>query len=458
MRQETKGGIWFIGLLALVGTALLAGCRVDRRGGVLAHQVRLDVPAEGDDILFIPGEPIDILAHVSVVEEIRPPTEVLVAWCLVDPSDDVGGILGGGHLISCPDDTRPMEVTVLDTDLYVAVFRNWPPEDVSLRPGGYELWVQLDTAFTSDDGTTYGVSGKAYLEVPESVEETVLLGEPEGGTPIPIPEEIVTATPTPTLTPTITPTVAPCYRAEFVADVTYPDDSQVPAGTSFTKVWRLRNAGSCPWTPATLLVFDRGDPLGAPTETTFTNVEVPPGATVDVAVDLTAPNAPGTYQGFFKLRAPDGTAFALGADGQTAFWVRIRVPEPTTPPDTEGPQIGAIFTDEQVIVPSPCSPNEVTFTATGVSDPSGIQVVELYWRVVDGPRVGQWAGPRPMASLGGGTYATILAFDDLSASLAFPYNAQSPYVEYYVRAVDTRGNARNVSPGQVISIDPICLR
>lgn len=453
MRKGIRGNTAILGLLILVGAVLLAGCGVNRWGGVLAHQVRLDVPAEGDEVILFPGEPIDILAHVFVFEEIPPPAQVLVAWCLVDPAD----ASGSGILISCPDGTLPMEVTVLDSDLYVAVFRNWPPEDLSLRPGEYELWVRLDRVFTVDD-ETYGVSGKAHLEVPEAAEETVLLGEPEGGTPIPIPEEIIPDTPTPTVTPTITPPPLPCYRAEFVADVTYPDDTQVPPGASFTKVWRLRNAGSCPWTPATLLVFDRGDPMGAPTETAFTDVDVPPGATVDVAVDLTAPSAPGTYQGFFKLRAPDGTVFALGADGQTAFWVRIRVPEPTTPPDTEGPRVGAVFSDEQVIVPSPCSPSEVTITATDVTDPSGIQVVELYWRVVDGPRIGQWAGPRPMASLGGGTYGTLLAYDDLAASLAAPYTAQSPYVEYYVRAVDTRGYARNASPGQVISIDPTCVR
>ncbi len=89
MRRETKGWIGFVGLLALAGAALLAGCiSVDRRGGVLVPIVRLDVPAEGSDNLLFPGETIDILAHILVPEGIGPYTEVYVKWCWVGGTGD----------------------------------------------------------------------------------------------------------------------------------------------------------------------------------------------------------------------------------------------------------------------------------------------------------------------------------------------------------------------------------
>jgi hypothetical protein len=117
-------------------------------------------------------------------------------------------------------------------------------------------------------------------------------------------------------------------RADFVSDVSYPDGTDVEPGDSFTKTWRLRNNGSCTWTSSYSLVFDHGDAMNGPASVALAGA-VPPGGTVDLSVDLQAPNSPGSYQGYWLLRNNSGVLFGIGAGGNTAFWVLIEVPEPT---------------------------------------------------------------------------------------------------------------------------------
>jgi hypothetical protein len=131
----------------------------------------------------------------------------------------------------------------------------------------------------------------------------------------------------PTQTPSITP--VPCNRAEFVSDVNYPDKSNVPPGTSFTKTWRLQNTGSCTWTSGYSVVYVQGDRMSAPDFNPVTSGSVVSGAQVDASMPLVAPAVPGTYRGDFMLRAPDGTRFGIGPAGTGVFWVEIVVPAPT---------------------------------------------------------------------------------------------------------------------------------
>lgn len=141
----------------------------------------------------------------------------------------------------------------------------------------------------------------------------------------------VTAVP-PTLTPkptqpvvptfTLPPTQRPCNQALFVTDVTIPDGTEIPAGTTFTKTWRIQNNGSCTWTSGYLAVFDSGDRMNAPDAVAVTGGTVPYGGTADISMTLKAPDTAGTYKAFFRLRAPEGTLFGVG--GGVAFYVEIK--------------------------------------------------------------------------------------------------------------------------------------
>jgi uncharacterized repeat protein (TIGR01451 family) len=124
------------------------------------------------------------------------------------------------------------------------------------------------------------------------------------------------------LTPQPIPT---CNRAQLVSDVSIPDGTTLAAGSTFTKTWQLKNTGTCTWTTAYVLIFDHGERMDAPATVPLTSGSIPPGATVDVSVNLKAPAAPGTYQADFRLRSPDNIVFGVGPNGQDTFWVKIVV-------------------------------------------------------------------------------------------------------------------------------------
>lgn len=144
-------------------------------------------------------------------------------------------------------------------------------------------------------------------ETPTSTEET--------------PTPASNATDTPPGAATAAGTSTPCNLASFVSDVTIPDNASVTVNTAFTKTWRLRNVGSCTWTSGYQLVFDSGDQMGGPASQQLTAGSIPPGQTVDVSVNLTAPGSAGTYKGNWRLREPGGAIFGLSTG---PFWVQIK--------------------------------------------------------------------------------------------------------------------------------------
>jgi hypothetical protein len=107
-------------------------------------------------------------------------------------------------------------------------------------------------------------------------------------------------------------------------DVTIPDDSVIPPGQSFVKTWKLVNTGTCTWTTAYSATFFYGDRMSAP-ESVPLKGYVSPSQNVEISVEMVAPQAPGTYQGNWKMANPDGTLFGIGPNGNNPFWVRIVV-------------------------------------------------------------------------------------------------------------------------------------
>ncbi|HEY58025.1 MAG TPA: hypothetical protein G4O04_05760 [Anaerolineae bacterium] len=150
-------------------------------------------------------------------------------------------------------------------------------------------------------------------------------------TPSAAPTGAQTATPaSETGEATLSPTPAPCLQAAFVRDVTLPDGTVVQPGGKLTKTWRLRNIGSCAWTPDFHLIFVQGALMNAPLEVPL-GVVVFPGEEADLSVPLVAPTTPGTYRGYWRLRSAGGEVFGVGP-GQQPFWVEIRVVAPSATP------------------------------------------------------------------------------------------------------------------------------
>ncbi|GEM_PF-1556033 len=166
------------------------------------------------------------------------------------------------------------------------------------------------------------------------------------GTPSP-EEPTVPLSPVPS--PWATPT-PPCVPdADWVADVTVPDNTVFAPGAVFTKTWRLRNSGTCAWDSGTTLVLISGDGMGGPASVPVGTVA--PGATVDVRVNLKAPSIPGTYRGNWQLQAANGTRFGA------ILYVQIVVPTPAINTPLPTPTFTSIptFPPTRTPIPSACA-------------------------------------------------------------------------------------------------------
>ena len=147
-----------------------------------------------------------------------------------------------------------------------------------------------------------------------------------GATPV---TPVVTGTP-PTATPTKTPgpaTVPPsaCDKAQFIADVTIPDGTDMSPGQKFTKTWSLKNVGTCAWAKGTYqLVFYSGEQMGAPASLAFAE-DVPVGRTANFTVEMTAPSTAGRFRGNWMFKNANGQLFGIGTQANRSWWVEIDV-------------------------------------------------------------------------------------------------------------------------------------
>lgn len=144
--------------------------------------------------------------------------------------------------------------------------------------------------------------------------------------------KIPPAMPTPLpVIPTVA--IAPCDKFSFVSDITIPDGSVISPGNNFQKVWRLKNAGSCVWTPSYQFVFVTGDQMGAPAAIPVGKY-VYPGETIDLSINMMAPTGSGKYRGYWRMRNGSGILFGMGKTGQDAVWVDIKVENDISNPPT----------------------------------------------------------------------------------------------------------------------------
>ncbi len=153
---------------------------------------------------------------------------------------------------------------------------------------------------------------------------TIQTSTPQGTGTLEISSLTPSAFPSFTGVPPLLTTVSRCDAAAFVSDVTYPDGSDVALGSSFTKVWRIQNTGTCAWNTSYALVFVSGERLGGPNAVSVPG-SVRPGETVDIAVNLTAPNRAGSYTGYWKLRNASGALFGVGSSADASIYVDIDV-------------------------------------------------------------------------------------------------------------------------------------
>ena len=135
-----------------------------------------------------------------------------------------------------------------------------------------------------------------------------------------------------TATPTIPPTA--CDKAEFIADVNVPPGTVVAPGAHFTKTWRLKNVGSCIWTPSYRIAFFNGEQMGAPSSAQLP-LNVAPGQTVDISLNMIAPSVTGAYRSYWIFQNATGSLFGIGLLANEPWFADIVVSDtPVTPEPT----------------------------------------------------------------------------------------------------------------------------
>lgn len=118
-------------------------------------------------------------------------------------------------------------------------------------------------------------------------------------------------------------------HAAFVADVTVQDNELFQPGQKFAKVWRVKNAGTCNWTPEYRLAFSGGNRMDAAADAPL--AETLAGSTLDIRVEMTAPNDGVLTQARadFEIRNPAGEIIPI--DTGTTLWVIIQIANALAP-------------------------------------------------------------------------------------------------------------------------------
>jgi hypothetical protein len=197
-------------------------------------------------------------------------------------------------------------------------------------------------------------------------------------TPLPL----VTAPPLATKAP---PTAPPtggslCTASASFVSETIPDGTITAAGSTFTKIWRIKNTGTCSWDSSWKFVYVSGDLMGG---SSFYNFPQPtaPGDTVDVPVVFTAPQDGGSYRGYWKIKSPWGLVFGDSGSGNP-FWVDIVVGSGT--PANSKTETAYGITNVTYEVSRTCTQANTFYTITAYISSNGPVTGTYTWVQSDG--------------------------------------------------------------------------
>jgi hypothetical protein len=118
-----------------------------------------------------------------------------------------------------------------------------------------------------------------------------------------------------------------CNQVQFIQDVTIPDETPVDPGEEFTKIWQVKNIGTCTWTQDYKLIVVWGDEMGTRPPVPLGQV-VQPGEIAEISMDMKAPYLPACYFTYWMMTDPQGNRFGTGSIARGNFWVSVSVTIP----------------------------------------------------------------------------------------------------------------------------------
>lgn len=189
----------------------------------------------------------------------------------------------------------------------------------------------------------------------------------ETSPPTPSPTSTASPSPSPTIQATLdaSPTQnvitseTSCDNATFVSDVTIPDGTKLAPGATFTKTWKILNSGTCTWTADYGVVFSNGSRMNAETPQSLEVDSVQPGGSVEISIEMVAPDSAGQHVGYWRMQNAAKTAFG------DAFYVDILVEGGTLTPTPTATSTGIAQTATSTSAPT--QGNTATATATATS-------------------------------------------------------------------------------------------
>lgn len=153
-------------------------------------------------------------------------------------------------------------------------------------------------------------------------------------TQAPTATEIPTAMPTPTamsvaatvnpVTPVTGGYTGPTYRVGNVKALWFPTKTYVNANMSFTEIFSITNVGTATW-PADTKIISADDNMFALADGLTIGQVVSNGQSVQLKLQLKAPEAVNNYVVKFLLETPDGKKFGVGPEFNQPFSVILYV-------------------------------------------------------------------------------------------------------------------------------------
>jgi Ig-like domain from next to BRCA1 gene len=171
-----------------------------------------------------------------------------------------------------------------------------------------------------------------------------------------------------------------CTPSASLVGETIPDGTIVQAGTTFTKVWQIKNSGTCTWDASWQLIFYGGDLMDGLTVYNFPQ-PAQPGQTVDVPVILRAPAENGTYSGEWMIKSPWGQSFGVG---QYSVPMSVSIVVGSGTPENRRTETVYGVTAVTYQVDRRCAPANTFYTITTYITTNGPVEVTFTWVQSDG--------------------------------------------------------------------------
>ncbi len=201
--------------------------------------------------------------------------------------------------------TMAVQTMVADPNLVNLVYTSTPTPTWTTSPTMVEITPSLEITQT--------LLAKELVEI-----QAPALDPTHQDTPPP------SSTPLPSLTPIPTSTPTCSNSADFVRDITIPDGTRLLPGQNFTKIWLVKNTGTCAWKETYSIDNFSGEPMGMGSPQLLRRI-INPGDFVEITVDLVAPKTEGSFQGYWSLQDDNGESLKNTNEELFFFWVIIDV-------------------------------------------------------------------------------------------------------------------------------------